>query len=291
MGTNPDFDLVAKSFLGSMTIESATQVGVQSFVDFSNSDKAVYAFEGVPAEQASDTLYAPLVRNNFPPNSGAATTGVSVVNPGTTQVSVKMDYTGSLGNCVGQSFSDGPVNIAPGSSYVFYHAGAGTNLPKGCAGAGVIRATGGKVLAIVNDASGNPGAPTTSAAYNAVSMEQGAKDVALPLYRNKHTTAQLTTGIQAMNISDTAARASISFTLAPDNTKISAAQCGPDCTQTIAPGGSYTWYPPSIATLPVGKFGSAFISSDQPLAVIVNDASLNGVMDAAIYNGIKADSQ
>jgi hypothetical protein len=290
MGTNPDFDLVPNNFLGSMAVESATQVGVQSFVDFSNSEKAVYAFEGVPSEQAADTLYTPLVRNNFPNNATGATTGVSVVNPGTTAVQVSMDYAGSPpSGCAGQNFSDGPVTIAAGSSHVFYH-GAGTNLPKGCLAAGTIKATGGKVLAIVNDASGNPGNPTTSAAYNAVSVDQGAKDVALPLYRNEHLTMKLTTGIQAMNISSTASRASISFTLF-DGTSIPTSSCQPDCTQTIQPGGSYTWYPPSITSLQKGKFGSAFITSEQPLAVIVNDASLTGAMDAAIYNGIKADAQ
>lgn len=283
MGTDPAFDLVPTSFVGSMTVESATQVGVQSFVDFENSEKAVYAFEGVPAEQAADVLYAPLVRNGF----AAATTGVSVVNAGTTQVSVTVDYAGSLGSCVGQSFSDGPQTIAAGSSYVFYQ-GAGTQLPKGCAGAATIKATGGKVLAIVNDASGNPAQPTTSAAYNAVSADQGAKKVALPLYRNQHTNAKITTGIQAMNIGTASARANISFTF--DGTNVSGASCGA-CSQTIAAGGSYTWYPPSISQLPAGKYGSAFIDSDQPLAVIVNDASLTGAMDAAIYNGIKADIQ
>lgn len=290
LGTNQDFELVPKAFLGSMTVESATQVGVQSFVDFANSEKAVYAFEGVPAEQAADTLFTPLVRNRFPNNTTGATTGVSVVNPGTAPVQVTMSYLGSLGNCVGQNFSDGPVTIDAGSSYVFYHGTGSTNLPQGCAGAGTIKATGGKVLAIVNDASGNPGMPTTSAAYNAVSVDQGAKDVALPLYRNEHLGSKLTTGIQAMNISTTASRASISFTLSTGQS-IPTSACQPECTQTIPAGGSYTWYPPLISSLGKGVFGSAFITSEQPLAVIVNDQSLTGAMDAAIYNGIKADTQ
>jgi hypothetical protein len=287
MGTDPAFDLVPTAFVGSMTVESATQVGVQSFVDFENSEKAVYAFEGVPAEQAADTLYAPLVRNGF-----YGTTGISVVNPGTTEVSVSVDISGSLAlpgqtNCMA-SFTDGPQTIPAGSSYVFYQGTGSTQLPAGCAGAAKIRATGGKVLAIINDASGNPSQPTTSAAYNGVSLDQGAKKVALPLYRNQHTNAKITTGIQAMNIGTASARANIAFTF--DGTTVSGASCGA-CAQTIAAGGSYTWYPPQISQLPAGKYGSAFIDSDQPLAVIVNDASLTGAMDAAIYNGIKADIQ
>lgn len=289
LGNNPDFITLPASFLGSMTVESATPVGVQSFVDFENSEKAVYAFEGVPAEQAADTLYAPLFRNAF-----SGTTGISVVNPGTTPVQVNVAYAGTLGACKGQNFTQGPGNIAAGSSMVFYQGGTVAGgptmpLPTNCAGAATITASGGKVLAIVNDASGNPGNPTTSAAYNAVSVDQGAKKVALPLYRKMHTSAQLTTGIQAMNIGTATARATIAFTYG--GTTVSGATCGADCQATIPVGGAYTWYPPSIAALASGQYGSAFIDSDQPLAVIVNDASLNGVMDAAIYNGIKADAQ
>lgn len=288
MGLNPDFDTLPTPFLGSLTVESATPVGVQSFVDIEPSEKAVYAFEGVPAEQAAATLYAPLFRNNF-----YGTTGISVVNPGTSPVQVTVSFAGSLGSCIGQNFSQGPATIAPGSSGVFYQdnvdiPGTGMSpLPKNCAGSATINATGGNVLAIVNDASGNPAAPTTSAAYNAVSADQGAMKVALPLYRNKHLKDQITTGIQAMNIGSATARATIKFTLS-DGTVIAGCSV---CTQTIAPGASANWYPPSIAQLPENKYGSAFIDSDQPLAVIVNDASLTAGQDAAIYNGIKADVQ
>lgn len=49
-------------FLGSMKVTSAVDVGVQSFVDIESSQKAVYAFEGVPPEGAAMKLYAPLIR-------------------------------------------------------------------------------------------------------------------------------------------------------------------------------------------------------------------------------------
>jgi hypothetical protein len=298
MGINPEFDTLPQPFLGSLTVESTTPIGVQSFVDFDNSDKAVYAFEGVPAEQAADTLYAPLFRNDY-----YGTTGISIVNPGTDPVSVTAEFKGSLSKanqaaCVGMTFTHAAVQILPGSSTVFYQGNVPDNtVPSDCAGSATIKATGGSVLAIVNDASGNPSQPTTSAAYNAVSMDQGATKVALPLYRNQHTKDQITTGIQAMNIGSAEATASIAFTLAPpDNTTISSCTssnpASAGCQNVkIAPGASATWYPPVISALAAGKYGSAFINSDQPLAVIVNDASLTGGMDAAIYNGIKADIQ
>ena len=59
--------------------------------------------------------------------------------------------------------------------------------------------------------------------------------------------------------------------------------------QTIAPRSTYLWLPPYINGLPVNIYGSASLESDQPIVVVVNDASGNGKMDAAIYSGIKAD--
>jgi hypothetical protein len=35
--------------------------------------------------------------------------------------------------------------------------------------------------------------------------------------------------------------------------------------------------------------GSALVTSDQPIVVIVNDVSMKGRSDSATYNGIKAD--
>jgi hypothetical protein len=39
-----------------------------------------------------------------------------------------------------------------------------------------------------------------------------------------------------------------------------------------------------------GTYGSAVIRSTQPVVAIVNDVDITGRLDAAIYNGIGADS-
>ena len=173
---------------------------------------------------------------------------------------------------------------------MFYQGGATPGagepgLPSGCLGSATVEATGGNVLAIVNDADLKAG---TSAAYNAVSAAGGAKKVALPLFRNKHTKDELSTGIQAMNIGDAPANATITFS---DSSGATISGCGADCQVTIASKGSYTWYPPNVQGIKdrPNVYGSATIESDQPLAVIVNDASPLGTIDSAIYNAIKAD--
>jgi hypothetical protein len=270
------------SFLGWLDVTAAAPVALQSYVDIVTSAKAIYAFEGVPVEAAAATLYAPLVRNDF-----YGTTGISIVNPGTGPVEVTVRHAARWGpraTCEGREYIDGPLTISPGSSHVFYQGGSGTSLPPGCGGAATIEAKGGKILAIVNDATGDPARPTTAAAYNAPSADQAAHRVALPLIRLGHTAASLTTGIQAMNVGPGTARITIRFTLI-DGSVVESPGCGA-CAQSIPAGGSYTWYLRSIAQFPVGKYGSAMIESDQPTVAIVNDVSDTGRMDAAMYNGI-----
>jgi hypothetical protein len=289
------FDACAPEFDGTLTgkggyalLDASVPIVVQVLVNLETSDKAVYGFSGVPLDQAADTLYAPLFRNEF-----FGTTGIAVVSP-TERSEVTVEFFGSLGHCAGQTYRQGPVTIAPASSAVFYQAnvpvpGSGMSpLPRYCAGSAIVRATGGKVVAIVNDASGNPAAPTVSAAYNAISRSQAGRKIALPLYRRQHTREQLSTGIQAMNVGDAVARVEISFRT-DGGQVIAGTSCGWDCRATLMPGASANWYPPMMSALPDGQFGSALITSDQPLAVIVTDASATGAIDSATYNGIKVD--
>ena len=87
-GKDAAFSSVPAGTLGALVVKSATiPVGVQAFMDIENITKAVYAYEGVPAEQAAATLYAPLFRNDF-----YGTSGISVVNPGTSPVQVTVTY-------------------------------------------------------------------------------------------------------------------------------------------------------------------------------------------------------
>lgn len=274
-------------FLGSMKVSSAVDVGVQSFVDIATSQKAVYAFEGVPPEGAAMKLYAPLIRKEqlAGTNAGGAkgfSTGLSVVNPTNAPVSVTAKYYGSSGPCAGNTYSDGPQAIPAGSSYVFYQP-ASAALPAGCVGSAVLEADG-NILAIVNDAK-NEG--ELSAAYNAVPATQGATKVALPLARRQHTPMKFTTGIQVMNIGTGPANVEAMFA---DDKGAGLNTCGGACKVVVQPLNAATFFPSnSLNAMPVNSYGSAVITSDQPIVVIVNDISETSAADAATYNGIKAD--
>lgn len=287
-----EFAGLGDQFLGSMTVESATEIGVMSFVDIATSEKAVYAFEGVPSEMASDTLYAPLFRAKQyvvagNPASGRLDTGISIVNPGDSAVDVTLTYYGAdnpsaSAACRGKTFTSPTVTIQSKSSHVFYQGNpAAENLPDDCFGSAVAHATGGGILGIVND-SQNEG--ETAAAFNAVTAEQGATTVALPLYRRNHV--GLSTGISVMNVGTEDANVTAAFTPAG----ASPVSCS-NCSGTVSPGGTLIFWPPALNGLTDGTYGSASITSSQPVAVIVNDFSMNGTTDAATYNGIKADVQ
>ncbi|MFN8422050.1 MAG: hypothetical protein U0470_01230 [Anaerolineae bacterium] len=274
-------------FLGSMKVTSAVDIGVQSFVDIESSQKAVYAFEGVPPEAAAPKLFVPLIRKTQAAgtNAGGAkgfSTGISVVNPTNAPVNVTAKYYGGAGACAGQTYTDGPANIPAGSSYVFYQPSS-TALPNNCVGAAVLEADG-NILAIVNDSKNET---EQSAAYNAVSAAQGATKVALPLARRQHTPSKFTTGIQVMNIGTSPANVEISFS---DDKGVALNTCGAPCKVVVQPLNGTTFYPGNqLNAMPVGSYGSAVVTSDQPIVVIVNDASETGAVDSSTYNGIKAD--
>ncbi len=296
LGLDPEFATLPPGFYGSMRIVSTAKVAVQTFVDLENSAMAVSAFEGVPVSAAAGKVFVPLFRSAY-----FGTTGISVVNPGTSPVEVKLTYFGSSlgGSCQGQTIvhnNGQAVTIPARSSAVFYQGGttpeAGPpGLPASCFGSAEVAVQGeGKVLAVVNDfTTGAGGVPITAAAYNAIGASQGARKVAVPLWRIHHTAADLVSGIQAMNLSATQpAQCTIKFI---DSTGMEIPG-GVDRTPTIPASGSHTWYTPSVTGVMdrSNVYGSAMIDCDQPLAVIVTEVSLAGKSDAVTYNGISADA-
>jgi hypothetical protein len=268
LGSGSQFAGVANGFLGSIVVTGDKNLAVQSFVDKVGGSKAVYAFSGLDSASAATKLFAPLVRRGF----AGATTGISIVNPNAVAVTVNISYKYNPASSDLNNYTQS-VNIAANSSAVAYQ-GSGP-MPAGWLGSAVLESTG-PIVAMVNDESS-----TTSAAYNAPSAADGGNTVSVPLVRNKQTTAQLTTGVQVMNIGSGTATVSITYKSSGGMTY------GPEVA-SVAPNGSVTFYQPS-GPFPVGAYGSATVTSNEDVVIIVNDISLTGAYDAAIYNGIKAD--
>jgi len=285
------------NFLGSVVVtakDNTTKFGVQSFVDITNSDKAVYAFEGVPAEQAAAELFAPLFRASQNLGGGnVGDTGISVVNTEPTPVDVTVTFYPAGGDCAKAPVSQ-VKTIAASSSAVFWQGPVNDNPLKGtnCYGAAKISAPNGKILAIVNDGLNGGGKYNiNAAAYNAVSMDQAGMKVALPLFRTGHTKYNLWTGISAMNVGTATADVTLSISNAATGTSTANAM-----SKTIGQYETAVFWPsgmPASAGWASAKdaYGSATIDSNQSVVVIVNDTSQSKdpalQYDSSTYMGIK----
>lgn len=286
-------------FLGSVRVTSqdgVTKFGVQSFVDIDVSDKAVYAFEGVPSDQAANELFAPLFRASQNLGGGnVGDTGISIVNTESNAVDVTVTFYPAGGAC---PLAPVPqvVSIAANSSSVVWQ-GPGTPVTANCYGSAKLTASNnGKILAIVNDGLNNYGAGKyniNAAAYNAVSIDQAGTTVALPLFRTGHTKNALWTGVSAMNVGAAAADMALSVTNAPTGVTSANAMTAPGVGQYA----TAVFWPASVPGLGNGwnevtkAYGSATVTSSQPIVVIVNDSSqakeAANQYDAATYVGIK----
>jgi hypothetical protein len=290
LGRMPELADLPAGFHGWMRLTSTTPIGAESSIQVDQNPRAAAAFEAVPMDQAARQLFVPLFRNAY-----FGTTGISVVNPGDEAVDVTVTYHGAAEapGCAGQVITHNggrPVTIPALSGATFYQGGAtpetgAPGLPVGCYGGAVVAAQGtGGVIAVVEDvAAGDATHAPTAAAYMATGADQGARRIAVPLFRNHHTPADLVSGIRAMNLADDGpAHATVTF-YDPDGNVLASQSTA------IAPQDTAGWYAPAVPGLRAGLFGSALLTSDRPLAAMVTDMSLNGSADTVIYSGLPAD--
>jgi hypothetical protein len=96
----------------------------------------------------------------------------------------------------------------------------------------------------------------------------------------------MTTGIQVMNVGKEAAIVQLNVVasgLAPE--------CEA-CAAVVPPMGSHTFFPSRDGLMiPAGAWGSATLTAGQPIVALVNDLSMTGVVDSAMYVGIPAGSE
>ena len=127
------------------------------------------------------------------------------------------------------------------------------------------------------------GRPSSAAAFNALPASEAATRLAAPLVRNRHTPADLSSGIQVQN-PDPAAAATVRLAVFdPDGNPLPAS---PEL--VVPPGGVAGWFLPAvpgIADRP-GFYGSAILESDRPVVAVVADLSLNGRSDGVAYTAL-----
>lgn len=292
-------------FVGTIQITSGTDLVVQSFIDIPGTT-GVTGFSGVATDSADGTVYCPLIRANY-----YGDTGISVVNPGANPVSVEIVFYSDSGSPNTGTYTQN-LNIGAYSSEVAFQGVGGNsrlapvNLPGGTQdggnptptndgfyGVAKLTATGGDVLAVVNDTLfGNSWAVNAQSTYNCGTTLDKGQDFALPLVRSFHLAAtKLTTGIQIQNT--TSGPVTVSLDLVNwDGTSQSTSN---PADIIIPANGSGNFWNGSLAGLPTvppdaggyGWYGSAILSATGDVVVVVSDEGFGSTaVDSANYNGL-----
>ncbi len=295
-------DQVPDGFLGWLRFQADTPVAVQSFVDVADQTLAVWAFEGLPVEDAAEHLFVPKFTR-----AAAAETTLVLLNHHPAPVDVTVDFLGWEGRCVNEAYSVTRTLAAGEVALLGGQAGEiGTPLPEDCSASVVVRAeaplTG---LAVDRDQVIADRFPVRlEAAYLASGTRDAARRILVPAFRRTFPTASSATsgrlaGENAGSQSPTAAwgpRSSALFAMNVGPATATATlelfdaagrqitTCGDACVADIGPYATHPWLATELDALPDGTDGRALLRSDQPLVVAVAEAG--GITDLAILRGM-----
>lgn len=164
-GNNDD---LPSGFLGSVVVSASRPVAGMTVQKTANADES-RQYQGTYGAfreyQAAGTFYLPTIMDAF----YQYTTEVSVQNAGSTDVDVLLSYTGG--------YTDSVAGLKPGEAHIFDNA-ATAGMPEGYIGSGVVTASGGEVVAIVNQINEEAVEEQT---YQGFSPDGGGMNLYVPL--------------------------------------------------------------------------------------------------------------
>ena len=255
--TQANNDDLPSGFNGSVVILSDRPVAAIAVQEARNAANQVYqgTYSGFAADRASDTFYAPTVMKTF----YGFTTEISVQNASGANVDVSVSYTGG--------YSDSFTGLKPGQVVRFDNS-ATVGMPDAYIGAAVITATGGNVVAVVNQ--NNVGA-LQQQTYEGFSPSSAGTELFVPvLMRNFYG---FNTSVQVQNVG----AGSTDVTIHYSN--------GTSKTETLPTNGSsYLFTQGNDTALPSGWIGSARITSTSEDIVAVANQQNVGTGKASSYN-------
>lgn len=204
-------------------------------------------------------VVTPLVYKNF----NAWTTGINVVNTGTTETTVTVTYKNANPSITGGPWTDS-ITLAGNEMGVFYTPANATGLPNGFYGSAELSSDTNDIFVVVasqrNRTTGQEGV-----AYEG-SLNDGAitSCVSLPVTHNR---TSWKTGINILNLGLADATVEINY--------ISSAAGIPDAvkTYTVPAGKPYTVYMPTDAATALGFYGGADVKSTNGQPLLVNVAN------------------
>jgi hypothetical protein len=248
-------------FNGSVVVESDQPIAAIAVQEARNSLDQVYqgTYSGFSAEQASDIFYLPTIMNGF----YGYTTQVSVQNASSANVDVTVDYTGG--------HTDTFSGLKPGQVIRFDNAST-PGMPLNYIGAGKITATGGNVVAVVNQ---NNVAALQQQTYEGFSTTASGLELYAPVLMRAFY--GFNTSVQVQNVGTGSTDVTIHYSN------------GTSETQTLATNGaSYLFTQHNDPGIPNNWIGSARITSTSQNVIAVVNQQNSGSGKAASYNAFAA---
>jgi hypothetical protein len=191
---------------GSLIVSSSQPLAGVALEYYTMEDHAtvLQATRGFTSSDFATTVYAPINKNNYYHRF----TGLQVQNVSSQSVTLNVTYKATMENanppnnplgCSGGTYSDS-ATVASGSFYTF----PSTKLPDNCFASATIVATGGNVVAVVNEAymktwlKDHPGHVDEATAYNAIPNGSVSKHLSVPLF--KEDSYSKSTGLSIENV-------------------------------------------------------------------------------------------
>jgi hypothetical protein len=230
---------------------------------------AVQAASMFGTEDVGDTIICPTIKNDYAGNH--RTTGVTVANTSNAAVNVTGEFTVAQGSSApGTKFTQGPVSIPAGKSFVFgsLNNTAG-GLPAGNLAAAKFTSSASGIVAVTSELN-ITGAPVKFTTYTCFNPANATAKVAAPVV--KRDFGNNTTGITVQNANTTGA-VTVNATYTCKSSTGVAGTFGPVASTSLNPGESYTYFQP--AAVPAGNLCAVTLDAGgtNKIVAIINESS------------------
>lgn len=285
---SPDTASVPKSCTGS----SATATCVGSAVATSSSGAIVGVYtehptsedpasfvmstRGFTPQDSDSTVAVPVIKNGWV----GRTTALTVQNAeASADVTVNVTFQGINGACAGNSYPGDQATLSPGASVIYFpNLNNMGGLPTNCFAAATVTASGGEVVATVNEA--GAGKKTV---YSAFGVGNATREIALPLV--KELFASRTTGVVIQNAGDGATDVTVTYNVVNKQDGANPGTVTLD-TFTVEAGEAVSLYQISQNS---GAWGSARSELEKTNSGVIITSTSENIVAIAQESGVGAD--
>jgi hypothetical protein len=266
--TNCGSDPNTSPCFGSLSVVATGNIaGVAlEYVDGQSPATRVQAASMFGTEDVGDTALCPTIKNDFAGNH--RTTGVTVANTSAAAVNVTGEFTVAQGtSAVGTKFTQGPVAIPAGKSFVFGALqGTAGGLPAGNLASAKFTSSAPGIVAVTAETNIS-GSPVKQTTYTCFNPANATAKVAAPVV--KRDFGNNTTGITVQNANTTGA-VTVSATYSCNS---GANTYGPVTSTSLNPGDGFTFFQP--AAVPAGNLCAVTLDGGgaNKIVAIVNESS------------------